>query len=160
MLGDYTEEVKACFNLSIILYLECRRQFHLTLSEGSKQLSATYRKLKSSIEKSRPYSELSDKRQQLVLDIQRNSEQYRAAQTEFEAAQSVLENYSSAAKFQDTQWSELDGINLAIDKVNLWKKKSRDLQVEHEQMLSQCRAYEEELSRLRSQLGSSIRKAK
>uniref|UniRef100_A0A0X3P6C5 SH3 domain-binding protein 5-like n=1 Tax=Schistocephalus solidus TaxID=70667 RepID=A0A0X3P6C5_SCHSO len=170
MLGDCTEEVKVeldKLNLasSSINQLEnqleeCRRQFQLALSEGSKQLSATYRKLKSSIEKSRPYSEVFYRRQQLILDIQRNSEQYGVAQAEFEAAQSVLDNYSSAAKFQHTDLSQLDDVNRAIDKVNLWKKKSRDLQAEHEQMLSQCRAYEEELSLLRSQLGSSIKKAK
>ncbi|VDL90755.1 unnamed protein product, partial [Schistocephalus solidus] len=96
---------------------ECRRQFQLALSEGSKQLSATYRKLKSSIEKSRPYSEVFYRRQQLILDIQRNSEQYGVAQAEFEAAQSVLDNYSLAAKFQDTDLSQLDDLNRAIDKV-------------------------------------------
>ncbi|KAL7061388.1 hypothetical protein AAHC03_01167 [Spirometra sp. Aus1] len=139
---------------------ECRRQFQLSLSEGSKELSASYRKLKSSIEKSRPYFELFARRQQLVSDIRRNSEQYRSAQTEFEAAQSVLDSYSSVAKFEDEDWPRLEGVNRAIDKVNLWKNKSRDLQAEHERMLSQCCAYEEELSHLRSRLGSSIRKAK
>uniref|UniRef100_A0A0V0JBY7 SH3 domain-binding protein 5 homolog n=1 Tax=Schistocephalus solidus TaxID=70667 RepID=A0A0V0JBY7_SCHSO len=127
MLGDCTEEVKVeldKLNLasSSINQLEnqleeCRRQFQLALSEGSKQLSATYRKLKSSIEKSRPYSEVFYRRQQLILDIQRNSEQYGVAQAEFEAAQSVLDNYSSAAKFQHTDLSQLDDVNRAIDKV-------------------------------------------
>nr|VZI40760.1 unnamed protein product [Spirometra erinaceieuropaei] len=95
---------------------ECRRQFQLSLTEGSKELSASYRKLKSSIEKSRPYFELFARRQQLVSDIRRNSEQYRSAQTEFEAAQSVLDSYSSVAKFEDEDWPRLEGVNRAIDK--------------------------------------------
>lgn len=81
-------------------------------------MSTWSKKLKSSIEKSRPYFETQAKKKKLLEDLQLNSEAYNAARTEHDKAVSILKSYNiDVAKFVEGDESKLEVVNSAVQKV-------------------------------------------
>ncbi|KAM7540723.1 hypothetical protein Aperf_G00000019720 [Anoplocephala perfoliata] len=139
---------------------KARDDYQALLAEASKVLSAHKKKLKSSIEKARPYYELQSKKKKLLIELQKNSEAYIRVRTEHDEAKSILNSYNiDVAKFDDSDESKLEIINNAIQKVNSTKAELADLKAKHAEVLHHCVAIDESISYCRSSASSAIRKS-
>ncbi|KAL5963711.1 hypothetical protein TSMEX_008557 [Taenia solium] len=99
---------------------KARRHYQSLLSEATQVLSTFSKKLKSSIEKSRPYYEAQAKKKKLFGDLQLNSEAYSAVRTEHDEAVSILKSYNiDVAKFVEGDESRLEVVNSAVQKVKM-----------------------------------------
>ncbi|EUB57463.1 SH3 domain-binding protein [Echinococcus granulosus] len=139
---------------------KARQDYQSLLSEATQVLSTYSKKLKSSIEKSRPYYENQVKKKKLLEDLQQNSEAYSTVWTEHDKAVSILKSYSiDVAKFVDGDESKLEVVNNAVQRVNKTKVELNDLKKKHKDIISQCTIIEENLRVYRSRMGMAIRKS-
>ncbi|VDD76198.1 unnamed protein product [Mesocestoides corti] len=96
-----------------------RRDYQTLLTEATQTLASYCKKLKPSIEKARPYFDLLKTRKQLLQDLQLNSQDYRAAQSEHDDAASILDCFNAnVARFGESDESDLDEVNKAVEKVH------------------------------------------
>uniref|UniRef100_A0A5K3FFR1 Uncharacterized protein n=1 Tax=Mesocestoides corti TaxID=53468 RepID=A0A5K3FFR1_MESCO len=137
-----------------------RRDYQTLLTEATQTLASYCKKLKPSIEKARPYFDLLKTRKQLLQDLQLNSQDYRAAQSEHDDAASILDCFNAnVARFGESDESDLDEVNKAVEKVNITKTKLKGLQQKHECLLSQCTSVDDNLRSYRSRFGTAIRRS-
>ncbi|KAM3175600.1 hypothetical protein ACTXT7_008186 [Hymenolepis weldensis] len=139
---------------------KARKDYQALLAETSKTLSAYSKRLKSSIEKARPYHELQAKKKKLLAELQKNTEAFIAVSTEYDEVKDVLNYYNiDLAKFDVGDESELEAVSNAIQKVNSIKLALANLKSKHAEILSQCDVVDSDISRHRSFASLAIRKS-